>query len=40
MRKYNFFSMGVDWTEIVRLMEVSAMLSRCTYSVITLYGRG
>ena len=33
------FSMGVDWSQIVRVMEVSAMLYKCTYCVFTLYGR-
>ena len=31
--------MGVDWSEIVCLMEVSAMLYKCTYCIFTLYGR-
>ena len=33
------FSIGVDIREIVRLMEVYAMLYKCTYWVLTLYGR-
>ena len=38
MHKYNL-SMGVDWSEIVCLMEVSAMLYKYTYSIYTLYSR-
>ena len=33
------FNMGVDWSVIVRLMEVSTMLYKCTYCVFTLCGR-
>ena len=35
MCKYIFFSMGVF---IVRLMEVSAMINKCTCCVFILYG--
>ena len=31
-------SMGVDWSEIVRLVEVSAMCYKITYCILTLYG--
>ena len=31
--------MGVDWSETVRLMEVTACFFKCTYCVFTLYGR-
>ena len=32
------FSMGVNWSDIVCLMEVYAMLYEFTYCVLTLYG--
>ncbi len=31
------FSMGVDWPEIVHLMEVSIMFNICTYCIFTWY---
>ena len=31
--------MGVDRSEIIRLMEVSAMLYKCIYCVFTLYSK-
>ena len=37
MCKYNFLAW--EWIEVC-LMEVSAMLYKCTYCVFTLYGRG
>ena len=33
------FQHGVDWSEIVGLMEVSCMLYKCTYCLFTLYCR-
>ena len=35
----HLFSIEVDQSEIVRLMEVYAMLCKCTYCVFTMYGR-
>ena len=36
-KKTQIFSLGVDWSKDVCLMEVFAMLHKCTYCALTLH---